>query len=232
MALAIHSLNTNLRIIAGYESGHTIVFALDRAGIEHSALDRPELKWQKLYSAQPHSQPILSVSVSPSYDYYVTSSADAILAKHPLLSVETAVNPDTKPLRLLQTKHSGQQGLCIRSDGKIFSTAGWDSRVRVYSAKSMKELAVLKWHKDGCFATAFADVGNIETQGIKPETVSSSGISDELVLAQDNSPTSTDLSTPHSPTTTVSQRRDLKAQTTHWLAAGSKDGKVSLWDIF
>lgn len=235
MALVIHSSKANLRVIAGYESGHTIVFALNRAEVKYSALDRPTLKWQKLYSAQPHSQPVLSLSASPFYDYYITSSADAILAKHPLLSAETAVNPDTKPLKLLQTKHSGQQGLCIRSDGKVFSTAGWDSRVRVYSAKTMKELAVLKWHKDGCFATAFADVGKAQSQGvpsIDPEPACLSGISGELAPAQDNPPTSTALATTHSSTPTVAQRRDLKAQTTHWLAAGSKDGKVSLWDIF
>jgi ASTRA-associated protein 1 len=33
-------------------------------------------------------------------------------------------------------------------------------------------------------------------------------------------------------TMTVSEERDQKAKTTHWLAVGSKDGKVSLWDIY
>jgi hypothetical protein len=31
---------------------------------------------------------------------------------------------------------------------------------------------------------------------------------------------------------TLAHRRDQKTTTTHWLAAGSKDGKVSLWDIY
>lgn len=30
----------------------------------------------------------------------------------------------------------------------------------------------------------------------------------------------------------VQQQRDEKARMTHWLAAGSKDGKVSLWDVY
>jgi len=33
-------------------------------------------------------------------------------------------------------------------------------------------------------------------------------------------------------TMTVKEERDRKAKTTHWLAAGSKDGKISLWDIY
>ncbi|MCJ1416126.1 ASTRA complex subunit [Xylographa parallela] len=139
MVLALHSQTCKLRLIAGYESGHTIVYGNNL----------PENKWRKLYSAQPHSQPILSLAPSPSFDYYLTSSADAVIAKHPLLSADTAVDPDTKPLKLSNTKHAGQQGLSMRSDGKIYATAGWDARVHVYSAKTMKELVVLKWHKEG-----------------------------------------------------------------------------------
>ena len=160
----------------------------------------------------------------PLQDYYITSSADAILAKHPLPFSNSTFHEDMKPLNVLQTKHSGQQGLQIRSDGKIFATAGWDARVRVYSAKTMKELAVLKWHKEGCYATAFA--GIIDSSGdregdfgktAEPETSDNLGVS----LAR-LGPT----------VTTVEQRRDQKAQSTHWLAAGSKDGKISLWDVY
>lgn len=263
MALNMHSEKAKVQVIAGYESGHTTVFALDRADTKTekppSSLS-PQIPWQTLYLTLPHSQPILSLSTSPSHDYYITSSADAILAKHPLPSAEALVDPDTKPLKLvqtkhshplpsgqttitldtkplklLQTKHSGQQGLSIRSDGKIFATAGWDGRVRVYSVKTMKEVAVLKWHKDGCFATAFADIGKSGTQSVgsnESEIAAPSGRSQELVLAQVDSPISSDITPAQQSTTTISQRRDLKAQTTHWLAAGSKDGKVSLWDIF
>ncbi|KIW36180.1 ASTRA-associated protein 1 [Exophiala oligosperma] len=52
----------------------------------------------------------------------------------------------------IKTKHAGQQGLSSRSDGKIFATAGWDARVRVYSTRTMRELAVLQWHQQGCYA--------------------------------------------------------------------------------
>ena len=153
------------------------------------------------------------MAIFPPHDYYITSSADAIVAKHPLPSGRGIWKTELKPIKICQTKHSGQQGLRIRSDGKIFATAGWDARVRVYSAKTMKELAVLKWHKTGCYATAFAQT---DIPAPEPEMADTENI-DETLAIHNNS---------------VQQKRDEKAQITHWLVAGSKDGKVSLWDIY
>ncbi|KAL8957881.1 MAG: hypothetical protein Q9193_004953 [Seirophora villosa] len=218
MALAIQAESTRLQVAAGYESGHTMVFVQSDPGAQ----------FQRLYCARPHSQPVLSMAILPSRDCYVTSAADAVVAKHPLPAVQGVWKTELKPLKLAQTKHSGQQGLQARSDGKIFATAGWDSRVRVYSTKTVKELAVLKWHKVGCYTTAFADV--VEPVTIKPE---------ESVAVKKEEEESTDDDDGESiaakgllALSTVQQRRDTKAHTTHWLAVGSKDGKVSLWDIY
>lgn len=253
MAVSIFYSGVDLTVIAGFESGHTTVSQLiDGQG------------WHILYMAQPHSQPILSLAVDPNHVCYVTSSADAIIAKHPIPSLSpeesesSSTNPisgleesqiltsgvsllsrglasagpkqnrticpskvdrQTLPSKVVQTKHSGQQGLKIRSDGKIFATAGWDSRVRVYSVQSLKELAVLKWHKEGCYAVAFADITSSgddlgKTGGIKPPDEGSA------------------MATATGAILSVKEKRDLKATTTHWLVAGSKDGKVSLWDIY
>ena len=253
MALDLHAQADHLQVVAGYESGHTMVFA--RA--------RPGNSWQTIYSAQPHSQPgntpsisstrqayrpcsVLSLSVTPTREYYLTSSADAVIAKHSLPLPDANSDLDAKPLKLLNTKHSGQQGLRIRSDGKIFATAGWDGRVRVYSAKTMKELAVLKWHKEGCYCTAFANLDyrpvdeGASTSANAPESdTSSADVVQGGNVAEEKPLPTTDLilrsasaTTITSSIATVSRRRALKAQTTHWLAAGSKDGKISLWDIY
>ena len=128
---------------------------------------------------------------------------------------------DSRPIKIVSTKHSGQQGLRIRSDGRIFATAGWDARIRVYSTKTMKELAVLKWHKDGCYATAFADITDPDIDGESVgESTTPEGTVEMAVVRQ--------VST----MTVAKERRDQRARWTHWLAAGSKDGKVSLWDIY
>jgi WD40 repeat protein len=105
----------------------------------------------------------------------------------------------------------------MRSDGKIFATAGWDARIRVYSAKAMRELAVLKWHKDGCYAVAFASINPEKDCSRTPAISNSRGV----VPAHQGSALDT-----------IKEQRSVQAQNTHWLAAGGKDGKISLWDIY
>lgn len=257
MAVSIFYRDKDLTVVVGFESGHTAVSQLvDSQG------------WYIFYMSHPHSQPILSLAVSPDQTFYITSSADAIIAKHPIPSLSSiesvsnftnqsfAARPSivstsgssllsqglasagiqetssanlpkkdiqTKPLKIVQTKHSGQQGLKIRSDGKILATAGWDSRIRVYSVQSLKELAVLKWHKEGCYAVAFADtiIADARDNASKAGRLEMAGKELEGAVAI---PTSMAL--------TVKEKRELRTTTTHWLAAGSKDGKVSLWDIY
>lgn len=167
------------------------------------------------------------MALSSSREYYITSSADAIIAKHPFPLGKGVWNTELRPIKICQTKHSGQQGLQIRSDGKIFTTAGWDARIRIYSAKTMNELAVLRWHKTGCYATAFAQTDVVMPARIKQK--SDSNLDQNEVGEKVGEKTIDQRS---SVVTGIQQRRDEVAQSTHWLAAGSKDGKVSLWDIY
>ncbi|KAJ5817899.1 hypothetical protein N7447_007907 [Penicillium robsamsonii] len=228
----------DLYIASAYEDGHVIVFvhrgALKSASFEREYISNNPLKWDKLYAGRPHSQPVLSLDVAPSHGYFISSSADALVIKHPIPSIgsagyiPTAGYKEETPLKIVNTKHSGQQGLRIRSDGKVFATAGWDSRVRVYSCKTMKELAVLKWHKDGCYSVAFGDTENAsslvssspESPKQKPQDADQGPTGQTAVDRRDYS------------LATVQQQRNQKVQQTHWLAAGSKDGKISLWDIY
>lgn len=252
MALKIQAESARLQVVAGYESGHTMVFVQSD----------PCAPFQRLYAAQTHSQPspskpcapssactdcslVLSIAILPSRDCFLSSSADAVIAKHPLPVAQSVWNTELKPFKVIQTKHSGQQGLDVRSDGRIFATAGWDARVRVYSCKTMKELAVLKWHKVGCYATAFAELADCcpvkmeERLQIKreDEELPTKREDEEVPIKQEEveeAENQDEGALTHQPlaVTTVQQRREVEAQSTHWLAAASKDGKVSLWIIY
>ena len=264
MCLALFHHENCLTLLAAFENGFATVHRLGADG-----------EWIPTYRSQAHSQPILSLDVHPDHEYFITSSADSIIAKHPIpiTQQEIAIPLDSgervieiidtpasvpgasllsaalqgtptpapsaahrtwkewkDPLKQVNTKHSGQQSLRIRSDGRIFATAGWDSKVRIYSAKTLKELAVLKWHQVGCYAVAFSDV------------VASSDTSESPRMLQDAPPSeSTSKETSISTRSTsmiskgnasVKDRRIHQAKTAHWVAAGAKDGKVSLWDIY
>lgn len=192
---------THLTVIAGYESGHAVV----------SHLVPSSQTWEVVYTSQAHSQPVLSLDVSPTKEFFVTSSADGIIAKHPVSITAGRHGGGDVPMKTHQTGHAGQQGLRMRDDGKIFATAGWDARVRVYESRSVRELAVLKWHKEGCYAVSFADV---EVNGKDGE-----GEGSKEVVRRTG-------------TLTVREERIRRASMAHWLAVGGKDGKVTLWDIY
>ncbi|KAF4997159.1 hypothetical protein FGRMN_4053 [Fusarium graminum] len=256
MCLALLHHKDALTLIAAFENGYVVVQRLGSGG-----------QWTTMYHSQAHSQPVLSLGVYS--DYFITSSADSIIAKHPIPTdlffpledaeplattervveiideepkaqslLSAGLQPSTQtstsaprkgvawrdPLKTINTKHSGQQSLDIRSDGRIFATAGWDSKVRVYSAKTLKELAVLKWHQVGCFAVAFADVrvtdqANNPTAKHEKEAKATSTLSTRTVSL-------------FKAGMSVKEQRVDTARKTHWIAAGAKDGKISLWDIY
>ncbi|KAH9889581.1 WD40 repeat-like protein [Xylariomycetidae sp. FL2044] len=237
MALSLFWHNRSLTLIAAFESGLVIVARRRKSG-----------SWDIVYKSKAHDQPVLSLGLSPTREYFLTSAADAVIAKHPIpasasssTSVATGVPSPVRnagmpvesgPLKTINTKHSGQQGLQIRSDGKIFATAGWDSKVRVYSAKTMSELAVLKWHQVGCYTVAFAVLGQMPDtpsgQKAGGENQGEGGTTD----AEKNQASTIVNPGTKSRGASVKDRRIKLAKEAHWLAAGSKDGKISLWDIY
>ncbi|KAJ5120537.1 uncharacterized protein N7515_009925 [Penicillium bovifimosum] len=239
MAVSLFVSNSGeLYVASAYEDGHVMVFvhreALKSVRFEREYLSSNPLRWERLYVGKPHTQPVLSLDVAVSRDYFISSSADALIVKHPIPSTESAgyiptqVYKEESPLKIVNTRHSGQQGLQIRSDGKVFATAGWDSRVRVYSGKTMKELAVLKWHKDGCYSVAF---GHVESSSL-PASTSPESTDGDHDNTEEGAAGQTIIKPSDYSLATVQQQRNQKVQQTHWLAAGSKDGKISLWDIY
>lgn len=120
------------------------------------------------------------------------------------IQVRVAVEP---PYKTVDTKHAGQQSLRVRSDGRLIVTGGWDARIRIYSSKTLKEVAVLKWHKEGVYAVGFAEISIAEDLGTHEATL------DRRIQSR-------------------GQEREEETKMKHWVAAGAKDGKVSLWEVF
>lgn len=267
MALELLHKEGSLFLIAAFENGYASVHMLQSDG-----------QWTMTYRSQPHSQPILSMALHPSLDFFITSGADAILAKHPIpvaqqtvippidrgprvveivdeevpsenpsflsealggssqtpkTSSATSKQPWQHPLKEVNTKHAGQQGLQIRADGRIFATAGWDSKARVYSCKTMKELAVLEWHKVGCYAIAFPDSSAAASSNASElkEEMDGSRVKAEVPSAPTLN-TNRTMAAINQSRSLVKERRYQQAKTTNWLAAGAKDGKISLWNIY
>jgi WD40 repeat protein len=139
-----------------------------------------------------------------------TSTSQAKTNPHP---PAPTLNSIQSPYKTINTKHSGQQSLRVRSDGRLFATGGWDSRIRVYSCKTLKEVAALKWHKEGVYAIDFAQVLAAENLGGEEED------------KKERAMTQTGLQK-------LQRQREEQMQLKHWIVAGAKDGKVSIWEVF
>ncbi|EGC47488.1 WD40 repeat-containing protein [Histoplasma capsulatum var. duboisii H88] len=256
MVMALELFRTpqgNLCLLSGYEDGRVMIHR-ERSpdAVEKGSSDWPSWRWERLYINHSHSQPVLSLTLSPlekqKDPFFLSSSADAILVKHPIATTSNSAYEPTSesthsPLKVLNTKHAGQQSLRIRNDAKIFATAGWDGRIRVYSCKSMRELAVLKWHHGGCYAVAFADIASPNKNGennnaaLERDAIIHTGNmkagADSAVDAHTKTENiAVNLANQPRSLAEIKEQRSRKAQFTHWLAAGSKDGKISLWDIY
>lgn len=129
------------------------------------------------------------------------------------------------PHKTINTKHSGQQSLRVRSDGRLFVTGGWDSRVRIYSTKTLKEMAVLKWHKEGVYAVDFGEVLGADDPA-SPDASVDQELEEEQRLGGD------EVAKRETGLGRLQRQREERMQLKHWVVAGAKDGKVSLWEVF
>lgn len=118
-------------VMAGYESGDF-------------------LTWD-LRSRKPISNVHLSVGAPTSVDFDGLSNRGIVGGVEDKLF---AITFQMKEMQLIKVqeipiRNAGINCVRIRNDRKIFTTAGWDGRIRIFSYKSLRPLAVLTEHKSG-----------------------------------------------------------------------------------
>lgn len=227
----------SLTLAVGYENGQLCVFGsiafasklpTDAFGV--SPLDIPD--WQAIYTCTPHSQPVLSVALMPSSNILFSCGADSVLAKHTMpttLPISGSILP-SEPTKSQRTGHAGQQSLFIRSDGRIVASAGWDGRARVYSTKTLRELAVCGGPKRNS-AIAYSTVPS--SSGTATEKASQACYAvafADVLTAQPN--LNNELSVARSGSDARQHARTKRVTETHWLASAGADGRIALWEVY
>ncbi|KAI5806793.1 WD40-repeat-containing domain protein [Peziza echinospora] len=252
-------IRDTLLLAVGYESGHVVVYSRDTSSSLPRKKNQTG-KWQVVYAHQTHSQPVLSVAVfelpvpssqssrigtrKNSRITLLSTSADPLIAIHPLVEEGEGGEDGSrsgKPVCVLNTHRTGQQDVKVRGDGRgLFVTAGWDGRGRVYAASAsateggaegvrdkikIKEVAVLKWQdattgdkekEVGCYAVGF---GEVLGEGGGGDEGNGGGV---VVEGRGRGGGGG----------VVERRREERETRRHWVAAGGRDGRVSLWEIF
>lgn len=125
-------------LLAGYEDGSLLLWDVT----QRSVLSR----------VKAHPEPVMCLTFDPSRLRGVSGSSEKRLCSWTLDGQDSLQLQDHVTLT-----NPGVSQLCIRGDGKLLASAGWDHRVRVFGWKKLRPLAVLQYHSDMVQSVAFSD---------------------------------------------------------------------------
>jgi len=189
MSMKLFIEKDELFLLTGYESG---LIAL--SNVTQNSL---------LTTFRSHSEPVLSLDCYPPKKLILTGSAEKKIST--LIYSHDKISEKGEGILL---KNAGISDIKIRMDGKIFATAGWDSKIRVFQTKDNKPLAILTFHRESVLTIGFPSFYIGPDQKPNPESDSTPKVDLNLDLVLD-----------------LNKYSSL-------LVAGSKDTRVSLWELY
>ncbi|XP_029366928.1 guanine nucleotide-binding protein subunit beta-like protein 1 [Echeneis naucrates] len=125
-------------LLAGYEDGSLLLWDVSQRS--------------KLSQAKVHPEPVMCMTFDTQRLRGISGSSENKLSSWILDGQRNLQVQDSVML-----VNSGVSQLCIREDGKLLASAGWDHRVRVFGWKKLRPLAVLQYHTDMVLSVAFSD---------------------------------------------------------------------------
>ncbi|XP_047448422.1 guanine nucleotide-binding protein subunit beta-like protein 1 [Mugil cephalus] len=125
-------------LLAGYEDGSLLLWDVTQ---------RSELSQVKA-----HPEPVMCLTFDTKRLRGISGSSEKKLSSWRLDEQNNLQLQDCVTL-----VNPGVSQLCIREDGKLLASAGWDHRVRVFGWKKLRPLAVLQYHTDMVLSVAFSD---------------------------------------------------------------------------
>ncbi|KAF9911757.1 ASTRA complex subunit [Linnemannia zychae] len=154
-----------LLMLVGYEDGSVTLFRdstvvpITGSGTpavtnSTNAFKKGKRTMEVVWSTKYHREPVLAVDVSSKAEFAISCGSDNVLVKYDLSS-SLQGTPEVLKVAL---KANGMADGKIRNDQKVIALAGWDGRIRLFSAKTLKPLAVLKYHREGLYCLGFANI--------------------------------------------------------------------------
>ncbi|XP_041855823.1 guanine nucleotide-binding protein subunit beta-like protein 1 [Melanotaenia boesemani] len=125
-------------LLAGYEDGSLLLWDVTQRS--------------KLSQVKAHPEPVMCLTFDPKCLRGISGSSEKNLSSWMLDGQNNLQLQDCVTL-----VNPGVSQLCIREDGKLLASAGWDHRVRIFGWKKLRPLAVLQYHTDMVLSVAFSD---------------------------------------------------------------------------
>lgn len=141
MCMSMHAFRHGGRayLAVGYEAGHVAVWRLSECS-------------QPLMAAQLHKEAVMALVIDSSATGGVSGAAETAL-----VCFRNSLDTRTMAVRKsIELHKKGISDVALRPDDKVFATAGWDGKVRVYNYKKAAPLAILKYHTAGVTTVAFS----------------------------------------------------------------------------
>ncbi|XP_061905680.1 guanine nucleotide-binding protein subunit beta-like protein 1 [Entelurus aequoreus] len=124
-------------LLAGYEDGSLLLWDITQKS--------------KLSQTKAHNEPLMCLTFDPEALRGVSGSSENRLSSWILDGQNSLQIQDRVTLT-----NPGVSQLCVRGDGKLLASAGWDHRVRLFGWKKLRPLAVLQYHSDMVLSVAFS----------------------------------------------------------------------------
>ena len=133
----LHGQSQHPMLLIGYESGNIALWDI------HQAVELSRL--------QCCTDPVMGLDYSHEGNLGVCGSVDAVLRSWRISEQQGIVSMED-----IEITNTGVGCVKIREDGKLFASGGWDSRLRLFSVKTLRPLAVLCQHTGTVQCLAFA----------------------------------------------------------------------------
>jgi len=117
-----------------------------------------------------HQDAVLSVAMIAGGQRGLSCSADKTVVAW-ALDLSREGSEVCQPKTTIEIGQRGVGEVALRPDQKLFAVASWDHRVRVYNLKTLKPLALLKYHTNSVNAVAFSSDNGTLASGSADESV-------------------------------------------------------------
>ncbi|KAF9425284.1 Guanine nucleotide binding protein (G protein), beta polypeptide 1-like [Entomortierella beljakovae] len=170
-----------LHMVVGYEDGSVSLYRESLVS-PSTQNQKQKQKMEIVWTLKCHREPALDISSD--LRFAVSCGSDNVLVKYNLFTSLQGV-PEISKTAL---KSNGIADVKIRSDNKIIGLAGWDGRIRIFSTKTLKPLAVLNHHREGLYCLSFARLPMLDLE--KSKSAKGTLVNHAEIVNDDNKDTS------------------------------------------